>query len=349
MAIPVQNLYYLLCYAWDSLEERDKLDVGEESSPDILDLLARVLVSGLSYCVKRGFDRNYVQKTEVMAGLRGRVDFSATIKRNGFSRGELTCVLDDFTPDVLHNRIIKATLVRLLGCDIPQPLKVKLHANRLLLAEVSDIRVTSSDFRRVILHRNNSFYRFLLNVCALIHRNTLPKPDGTGFSFSEFTGSNSEMGLLFEAFIRNFINIETKLQATKERIRWNWHAADTESYQLLPTMETDVSVRGGSRKLVIECKFAVISAPNAYDAQKLRREHLFQLHAYLSNLPDTAENADCRGILLYPSIDVNLCYKYASSRKAVEVRTLNLNQDWQQIRADILALVRSESPSLLPC
>ena len=48
MKIPIQNIYYLLCYAWNKLEERDIVDVRGIDSTKILDLFARVLIGGLS-------------------------------------------------------------------------------------------------------------------------------------------------------------------------------------------------------------------------------------------------------------------------------------------------------------
>jgi len=38
--IPIQNVYYLLCYAWDRLEERDIVNVDADGSADVLNLLA---------------------------------------------------------------------------------------------------------------------------------------------------------------------------------------------------------------------------------------------------------------------------------------------------------------------
>ena len=45
MTIPITNIYYLLCYAWDRLDEKDVVDVHPEEEKDLADLFARVLVS----------------------------------------------------------------------------------------------------------------------------------------------------------------------------------------------------------------------------------------------------------------------------------------------------------------
>ena len=36
--IPIQNIYYLLCYAWNRLEERDIVDVSGIDSTNLVDL-----------------------------------------------------------------------------------------------------------------------------------------------------------------------------------------------------------------------------------------------------------------------------------------------------------------------
>ena len=58
MEIPIANIFYLLCYAWDVLEEKDTLaDVNALQSTDLLDLFARVLVNGTRRLLRRGLDR----------------------------------------------------------------------------------------------------------------------------------------------------------------------------------------------------------------------------------------------------------------------------------------------------
>ena len=43
MEIPIQNIYYLLCYAWDKLEEKELIDVDPVGMTELVDLFARVL------------------------------------------------------------------------------------------------------------------------------------------------------------------------------------------------------------------------------------------------------------------------------------------------------------------
>ena len=43
--IPIQNIYYILCYAWDIGELRNKVNVGIENCDTIANLLVHVLLN----------------------------------------------------------------------------------------------------------------------------------------------------------------------------------------------------------------------------------------------------------------------------------------------------------------
>ena len=76
-----------------------------------------------------------------------------------------------------------------------------------------------------------------------------------------------------------------------------------------------------------------------YEAEKLRSSHLFQIHAYLNNLPDGPMAEACEAILLYPTVDLPLSASYMDKRHRISIRTINLNQPWPDIHRDLLALV----------
>jgi len=57
--IPVRNVWYMLLYAWDLAQFRDQVQMVPEDSPELLDLLARVLVSVTRGLLRRGLYRDY--------------------------------------------------------------------------------------------------------------------------------------------------------------------------------------------------------------------------------------------------------------------------------------------------
>ena len=126
--IPIKNIYYLLCYAWFRLEEKDIVSVDEENNSNIVELLTRVLVSGLGTLVRRGLDGSYKELQEDTSRIRGKIDFSESIKRNLVCYAKLTCRYDELSIDILHNQIIKSTIQSLISCrDIKTTQKDQLR------------------------------------------------------------------------------------------------------------------------------------------------------------------------------------------------------------------------------
>src|SRR3954470_19331232 len=106
MKIPVRNFYYLLCYAWDMLQEGVLVDVSCETFRSLPELFAHVLETGMASLLRRGLDRGYVEEAEDVRSLKGKFDLSETIKRNLLLRSSVHCVFDSLHHDVLHNRIV---------------------------------------------------------------------------------------------------------------------------------------------------------------------------------------------------------------------------------------------------
>lgn len=344
MKIPIQNIYYLLCYAWDKLEERDVVAVESLDTTDLANLFARVLVNGTNHLLKRGFDRGYVQRHEWTSRLRGRVCFQEAIRRNATQTGRLPCDFDELSYDVLHNRILKATMRRLIRAEgLNQESAESLASLCRMFSEVQDIELSNRVFGQVQLHRNNQFYDFLLKVCELIYRNLLVSEKSGASKFMDFVQDEAQMRVLFEDFVRNFYKVERKhhpFQVKREDIMWRLVALDSPSEGLLPKMQTDISLSSENRKIIIDCKFTPEATKTHYESEKLRSAHLYQVFAYLNNQPEGKLAPNCEVMLLYPTVDKPLSGTWTDPKgRKIGVRTINLNQDWQGIHHDLLKLV----------
>ena len=57
------------------------------------------------------------------------------------------------------------------------------------------------------------------------------------------------------------------------------------------------------KKWIIDTKFYEEALVTHYGKEKIRSDHLYQLHAYLTNLEHKGGiNKDCTGVLLYPKL-----------------------------------------------
>lgn len=131
MTIPVANIYYLLCYAWDNLEEGEIVPVAQEDCHSLAELFARVLEGGCTHLLKRGLDRDYVTEEVDTSSLRGKLDVTTTVKRNLLRSSRVHCVIDSLSYDVLHNQIIRATLRSLIRCRDLHDHRANLSAGRI--------------------------------------------------------------------------------------------------------------------------------------------------------------------------------------------------------------------------
>lgn len=340
MTIPIQNVYYLLCYAWDKLAEEEIVAVDPISSPNLADLFARVLVTGTNHLLRRGFDRGYVPHQEWTGRLRGRICLQEAVRTNGTRTGRLPCAFDELSYNVLHNQILKATMQRLSRVDgiAPESSEGLVQMCR-MFADIDNIRLTARIFGLVQLHRNNRFYDFLLKVCELVHRNLLVSEKSGASKFRDFARDPDQMAVLFESFIRNFYRIHTDYRVKREDIHWRWVPLDDAAAALLPKMQTDVSLTSKTRKIIIDCKFTPQATQKNFEAEKLRSSHLYQIYAYLNNLPDGELSQTCEMILLYPTVKNPLSVTYEDKRRKISIRTIDLDQEWPGIQSGLLAIV----------
>ena len=114
--IPILNVYYLLCYAWRHVQERDTKRLASLAGlSTVQDLLGKVLASGVNHLVRRGIDRGYVQRREDLAGICGKLAVSETAKRALRSRARAACDFEELSVDILPNRILRTSLRGLLS------------------------------------------------------------------------------------------------------------------------------------------------------------------------------------------------------------------------------------------
>jgi len=338
-AIPIRNLYYLFCYAWQRFAEGKALAVGAVDSPAIVDLLARVLINGLRRLLRRGLDRGYRETTEDTAWLRGRIVVGETVRRNLLLRAEAHCAYDELQHDVLHNRILKTTLRRLYGVDgLDSELARELcHLHRAFDA-VSEVHITNDLFQRVQLNRNNAVYDLLLRICGLVQLCLLPAQGGQGSRFADIQENETMMSAVFEQFVRNFYRLEqSRFAVSKTILQWDasGNAADL---MFLPRMETDIVLRSPPRTIVIDAKFYRAPLEIRFEQPKIRSPHLYQLLTYLQHVECPAGQR-CEGILLYARATSDLDVRLALRGHPVRVVTLDLRREWSKIAAQLLDLI----------
>jgi 5-methylcytosine-specific restriction enzyme subunit McrC len=339
--IPIANIYYLLCYAWDTLEEKDTLaNVDALNSTDLLNLFARVLVNGTRRLLRRGLDRGYLPREGEIPGVRGKLLVTQSLRRNLLRHGRAACAWDELEYDTLPNRILKTTLQRLHEAgELDVKTRADLHDLLRWLAPVQHVELRTEHFRRVQLHRNNRIYAFLLHICEFVHEHWLPAENGGARRFRDFVRDG--LPKLFESFVRNFYQHELAgWKISAPAIQWEITNPNAEALALVPRMQTDVCLVGPGRAIILDTKFyAQALKDGAYGAPKLPSANLYQLYTYLRQQSCELGWEKAEGVLLYPRTTRDFAVEFTTHGHRIRALSLDLAQPWQRIHAALMQIV----------
>lgn len=342
MDIPIANIYYLLCYAWNCLAEKESLaEVDSSQSPELLDLFARVLINGTRSLFRRGFDRGYLPQEGHIPGIRGKLVVTETLCRDLLRHGRAACVWDDLEYNTLPNQILKTTLEFLYGeADIAGSTRADIYDLLRWLSSVDSIQLRTEHFRRVQLHRNNKTYSFLLQACEFIHQHWLPEEKGGSRYFRDFVRDG--LPGLFEKFVFNFYRHELgrDWKVSAPVIHWQLTDFNAEAELLVPRMETDVCLQGPGRTVIIDTKFyASALKQTAFGQQKFSAANLYQLYTYLRQKSSDAGWEKAEGILLYPRTNRDIAVGFTTHGHHIRAITVDLSRPWSEIHSRLVKVI----------
>ena len=76
-----------------------------------------------------------------------------------------------------------------------------------------------------------------------------------------------------------------------------------------------------------------------YDTERLREMHLYQMHAYMTNLQAVNSASKISGMLLYPQVTAAIDASYDLMGRHLRVTTVDLTAPWQEIHSRLLSLI----------
>ena len=337
--IRVQNIYYMLAYAFRVLHEQGYKDVATEEFANAAELLSAILCRGVSVLLKRGLGRAYITKEEPLCSPRGKPEIGESIKTQTIRKKQIVCAYDEFSTDAYKNRIIKTTMELLLRSDISKARKKEI---RKLLVFFNDVSVLDTHTINWNLQydRNNQTYRMVVAICQLVIQGLVQTSIGGTMHLAEYADEQT-MAKLYEKFILGYFQKEhPEIRAYSPQIAWQV----SDGYRhLLPTMQSDIVISSKQTKktLIIDAKYyshnMQIKAP--YTTQTIHSANLYQIFTYVKNW-DAKPDETVSGMLLYAATDdaVQPDDDYRISGNRISVKTLDLNCDFSVIAAKLDAI-----------
>ena len=329
--IRIQNIYYMLSYAFQVLQEKGYSSCGAEEFDNAADLLAEILIRGVTAQVKRGLGRSYQSVTETSSCLRGRLDLNASLRQKMQRSQKLTCTHDEFSLEYYPNRVLRTAMTALLRCELAPARRRAMTALLTYFRQVTPLDPECIDWR-MRFSRNTRSYQMLMAVSRLVLEGLLQTPDGGPARMMNFL-DEQRMCRLYEKFLLEYYRREhPELHASAAQIPW---ALDDGEDALLPTMQSDITLQKDDRVLIIDAKYYEHTMQERFGTPKVRSQHLYQLFTYVKNRQaDRVHPAQVSGLLLYARTEEEppLHESYQMSGNRIGVQTLDLDCDFSVIR-----------------
>lgn len=330
--IRIQNIYYMLSYAFQVLQERGYRQAAAEEFENASELCAAILIKGVSLQIKRGLHKEYIEQNESLSSIRGKIDISASIKEQSILNKQLICSYDEFFVNSYMNRIIRTTMDVLIRSDISKDRKKQLRKLLIYFSEVQPLNPKSINWR-IQFNKNNQTYQMLISVCYLIIKGLLQTTADGNTKLMDFF-DEQRMCRLYEKFILEYYRKEHReLTVSASQINWNTDDGYTE---MLPIMKSDIMLQKGEKTLVIDAKYYSHTTQKQFDTNTLHSGNLYQIFTYVKNL-DTQHKGNVSGLLLYAKTDELVLPNgdYKMSGNKISVKTLDLDCDFSKIREQL--------------
>lgn len=274
------GLFYMIGYAHSLLQlGRERID--HDQAEDVYDLLLLVLTGQLEELVLRRLRRGYVERSEDLPVVRGRLLIDQVLRRPAATSMRIPCRHEEFTADLLHNQVIRHTLEML---PFPRDLALARRLRRLRSAFrfATRKRFAPSDIDSLDYDRLTDHYEPIHRLCRLLLEASGVGEREGGHPFATFL---IDMNKLFERFVAEWLRAHLPSE----------YLLDTQVHDYLdrghniPVIPDLVLRRRGEIVLVADTKYKRVreGAPGASDA--------YQLLAYCRTLGVRT------GVLIYPN------------------------------------------------
>ncbi len=339
----IKNIYYMLSYAFQTLNKFEYEDVSVEEFENMHNLFAAILAKGIGFQLKQGLYREYISRQEDLSVMRGKINMSNTIRNRIARKQVLNCEYDELSENNLFNQILKTTVLLLLRHgSVKAEYKDDLKKKMLFFASVDTLDPTNIRWSSIRFQRNNQNYRMLLSICQLIIEGMLLTTDKGDYKLATFL-DEQRMCRLYEKFILEYYSKHyPMLSANASQIPW---ALDDGFGTMLPVMQSDIHLRKDNTVLIIDAKYYSHTTQTQFDKHTLHSNNMYQIFTYVKNRDYQFGNEEHKvsGMLLYAKTDEDIQPNnvYQIHGNQISVRTLDLNQPFNEIAEQLNLIVKT--------
>lgn len=340
--IKVKNIYYMLAYAFQVLNEDGYKDIQTEEFEYVADLLSAILIKGVSNQIKRGLGREYVQISEAVSSTHGKIDIASSLKSQSILTKKLVCSYDEFSENFKLNQILKTTMkLLLLSKEVSLKNKVTLKKLIIYFSNVDEIELKFIHWETLKYNRNNATYKMLMNICYLVVKGMLLTEENGKSKLAKYI-DDQKMHRLYEKFVLEYYRKHfPEFNPTASFVTWDVEGGNLE---LLPVMKSDITLTHNGKTLIIDTKYYGHIYQTNYDKKSFHSNNIYQIFTYVKN-KDMNNSRNVSGILLYAQTDneAEPDSDFMMGGNMIGIRSLDLNRDFEDIKEklnDIVDMLR---------
>ncbi len=307
--IGIPQLLSMACYALGLYKPQAQKLFDFQKAQAIPDVLALALIEAARRAFGRGLLRGYLSEEDALHTVRGRIRFDEQIRRRYGIPLPIELRFDEFTEDILANRLVKAAVARLRHMTWrSSEARRGLGWIAATLENVSLLEFRRRNVPEVRFDRLNEHYRDVVGLARLILLHS---------EFESFRGDVRASGFLIDM---NRLFQEFVTQALREKL--NVSVATLQSEKKVPfdrngsvMLEPDLSWWDGGK-----CTFVGDAKYKRIDVKSVPNADLYQILAYATALDVPG------GLLIYAKGEAETAqYRIKHSGKLLEVASLDLS------------------------
>ena len=321
--IGMPQLLSLACYALGIYKQQDE-EFSFEKDEALPDVLALALIAAARRAFGRGLLRGYLSEEDALHTVRGRIRFDEQIRRRYGIPLPIELRFDEFTEDILANRLVKAAAARLRHMTLrSSEARRGLGWIAAILENVSLLEFRRRNVPEIRFDRLNEHYRDVVGLARLILLHS---------EFESFRGDVRASGFLIDM---NKLFQEFVTQALREKLTVT--AATLQSEKKVPfdkdgsvMLEPDLSLWDGRK-----CTFVGDAKYKRIDVKSVPNADLYQILAYATALDVPG------GLLIYAKGEADTAeYRVKHSGKLLEVVALDLSGTLEKVLERVKEIAR---------
>lgn len=340
-SIQVKNIYWMIVYALNVIEDKGIQSISRETFENVYDLCASLMSIALAKQVKRGLNKSYINKRDDSPCVRGKILIKETLLSNNYNN-KIFCEYDEYNENSYLNKIVKTACLYLLKSNKIKDKEraIKLKKYLLFFSNVETINIKLINWNHINFNKNNASYKVLINISYLIINGLLASTNNGNIEFREFIDPR-KMSTLYEKFILGYYKYHhPSLLKGACKIDWNVE----ENSELLPIMKTDIMLynKTTDKTLIIDAKYynSIFQYNNLYNSKSFQSANLYQMYTYVKN-KDIHKTGKVHGVLLYGQAkdDPLVESKFDFDGNEITVTNIELNKDFDTIKKKLESLI----------